>query len=250
MDQKDLELYNEEQRQILLDTKEAISELVKAFNELKEATTQVKGEVEITNQRESVDLSNIDDLLAGLTAQADTITKAIEKNAHKPLEKVKISNPVKEITILNPVSDISLKDLPALKKQFSELKEAIKDAQAIVNVTKEDVKFPNTAKDYVSVRLTNGKQFYEAISKALASFNTNGLATNEKLDQVISAVNSSGSVGLVPGTDFDYIDGQQTSATVDTYVYKLGGASGTTVQTTVLTYTDSTKNNIDSVSYE
>ncbi|RTL05098.1 hypothetical protein EKK58_08825, partial [Candidatus Dependentiae bacterium] len=36
---------------------------------------------------------------------------------------------------------------------------------------------------------------------------------------------------LTPGTDFDYIDCQQTSATVETYVYKQGGVSGTTVQT-------------------
>lgn len=58
-----------------------------------------------------------------------------------------------------------------------------------------------------------------------------------------------GSAGLVPGTDFDYIDGQQTSATVDTYVYKTGGSGGTTVQTITVTYTSSAKTDIDSVSY-
>lgn len=54
---------------------------------------------------------------------------------------------------------------------------------------------------------------------------------------------------LTPGTDFDYIDCQQTSATVETYVYKQGGASGTTVQTITVTYVDSSKNDLDKVEY-
>lgn len=49
---------------------------------------------------------------------------------------------------------------------------------------------------------------------------------------------------LTPGTDFDYIDCQQTSATVETYVYKQGGVSGTTVQTITVTYTAADKENL------
>jgi hypothetical protein len=55
------------------------------------------------------------------------------------------------------------------------------------------------------------------------------------------------STGLLAGVSFDAIDVQQTSATVETYVYKSGGISGTTVKTIVVTYTDSTKENIDTV---
>lgn len=67
----------------------------------------------------------------------------------------------------------------------------------------------------------------------------------------ISVVNSDGSSigGLTPNTDFDYIDIQQTSSTVETYVYKQGGVSGTTVQTITVTYTDSSKNDLDKVEY-
>ena len=67
----------------------------------------------------------------------------------------------------------------------------------------------------------------------------------------VAVVNSDGSSigGLTPNTDFDYIDIQQTSATVETYVYKQGGSSGTTVQTITVTYTDSTKNDLDKVEY-
>ena len=74
-----------------------------------------------------------------------------------------------------------------------------------------------------------------------------------KLDDgsAIAVVNPNGSSigGLIPNQDFDYIDIQQTSATVETYVYKQGGVSGTTVQTITVTYTDSTKNDLDKVEY-
>lgn len=52
---------------------------------------------------------------------------------------------------------------------------------------------------------------------------------------------------LTPGTDYDYIDVQQTSATVDTYVFKDGGSGGTTVQTITITFTSSAKTDIDTV---
>ena len=72
---------------------------------------------------------------------------------------------------------------------------------------------------------------------------TSGLATTAKQDDIKNQL------ALKPGTDFDYIDGQQTSSTVDTYVYKNGGSGGTTVQTIVVTYTSSAKTDIDSVEY-
>lgn len=55
--------------------------------------------------------------------------------------------------------------------------------------------------------------------------------------------------GLTPGIDYDYLDVQQTSSTVDTFVFKSGGSGGTTVLTIVVTYTDSTKSDINYVSW-
>lgn len=55
--------------------------------------------------------------------------------------------------------------------------------------------------------------------------------------------------GLTPLEDYDYIDSQQTSATVETYVYKLGGSGGTTVLTATVTFTDATKAVLDYVEY-
>lgn len=53
--------------------------------------------------------------------------------------------------------------------------------------------------------------------------------------------------GMLVGVTYDAVDIQQTSATVETYVFKSGGLAGTTVKTIVITYTDSTKANMDTV---
>jgi len=54
---------------------------------------------------------------------------------------------------------------------------------------------------------------------------------------------------LVAGVDFDYLDVQQTSATVETYVFKLGGSGGTVKRTVVVTYVLSDKADIDYVTW-
>ena len=57
------------------------------------------------------------------------------------------------------------------------------------------------------------------------------------------------STGLQAGKDFDYVDVQQTNSTTETYVFKTGGSSGTTVQTIVVVYTSSAKSDIDTVTW-
>jgi len=53
--------------------------------------------------------------------------------------------------------------------------------------------------------------------------------------------------GILAGVDWNFLDVQQTSATVETFVFKTGGSSGTIVATIVITYTSSTKADIDTV---
>ncbi len=55
--------------------------------------------------------------------------------------------------------------------------------------------------------------------------------------------------GLEPMVDYDFIDVQQTSASVETYIYKLGGSAGTVIRTIVITYTSGSKTDIDTVEY-
>ena len=55
--------------------------------------------------------------------------------------------------------------------------------------------------------------------------------------------------GFAPISDYDYLDVQQTSSSVETYVFKTGGSGGSPVRTVVVTYTDSTKENLDTVTW-
>lgn len=54
---------------------------------------------------------------------------------------------------------------------------------------------------------------------------------------------------LNPGVDYDYLDVQQTDSDTETYVFKTGGSSGTTVRTIVINYTSSAKTDIDTVEW-
>lgn len=65
----------------------------------------------------------------------------------------------------------------------------------------------------------------------------------------VTKPNGSNIFGLTPKEDYNYVDVQQTNSTTETYVFKLGGSGGTIVQTIVLVYTDSTKANIDTVTW-
>jgi hypothetical protein len=53
--------------------------------------------------------------------------------------------------------------------------------------------------------------------------------------------------GALVSSDYDYISVAYTNTTTETYTYKTGGASGDTVATVVVVYTDDTKANISSV---
>lgn len=57
------------------------------------------------------------------------------------------------------------------------------------------------------------------------------------------------SVGGSPLNDinWDALDVQQTSSTVDTFLFYSGGLAGTLVATCTVTYTDSTKENLNNV---
>ena len=62
----------------------------------------------------------------------------------------------------------------------------------------------------------------------------------------VSVINTSLGSPL-SNVSWDALDVQQTSATVETYVFKTGGLAGTTVATCVVTYTAADKANLDTV---
>lgn len=53
--------------------------------------------------------------------------------------------------------------------------------------------------------------------------------------------------GVLVNEAFDYISVAYPTSSSEVYTYKTGGSGGTTVATVTVTYTDSTKENIQSV---
>ena len=75
------------------------------------------------------------------------------------------------------------------------------------------------------------------------------ISTKHAVDVNVLGGSITANLGGSPLADinWDALDVQQTSATVETYVFKTGGISGTTVATCVVTYTSSTKADLDTV---
>jgi hypothetical protein len=224
MDAKDLELYQEEQLEILKQTLNEIGTLKKALE--KEVIVNVapsdniKGRVEVVNPVDTVTVKNFEALTKGLDNLAVQITNSIKNNAHKPLDTIKISNPVNEIKVTN---------LNELKKQLEALEKAVRESESIVNVEKQDIKLPKTPKDYLSVRLTDGKSFYNAVANLSTSLGSLPDVVSGVTGQKVLAVANADGSAIAGGsgttaTDFLYDKGA-------TYTY-LGwtttlGSSGT-----------------------
>lgn len=95
--------------------------------------------------------------------------------------------------------------------------------------------------------------------KARTPNNVEGLSAQSTVDgeqEYLSSTDGRLNVnpsGLTPVEDFDYLEVTATSATVDTLLYKVGGAGGTTVQTIVVNYTgagvDKISDTFDSLEY-
>jgi len=99
--------------------------------------------------------------------------------------------------------------------------------------------------------MTNAKRDQNYVTATLAISSSDSTATTPiTVDPTTGRllVDPSSSF-LAPNIDYNYIDVQQTNATTETYVYKTGGAGGTTVLTIVVVYTSSTKADVDSVTW-
>lgn len=197
----------------------------------------------------------------------EEIDKALKENASEPfsldykeLEKLFDKNTPRESIKLENVQELAQELKKILPKSPDQL--FIKDKKIEV-FGKALVKIDgNAANNPLFVQLSDGKSPIDlkeifnvkvAVNGGGGGSGTSFKDTTGKL--VYVELTADGSIpvtvknSLTPNVDFDYIDIQQTSATVETYVYKQGGVSGTTVQTITVTYTDSTKNDLDKVEY-
>lgn len=100
--------------------------------------TDVEGKVEVTNSLDVNDLPQMHQTLK-------TLVETLESKEFDPT-----------IDVQTPKVVV---DLKKLEKLFAQLVEK----EVVVNVEKETIKFPSTARSAIPVRLSNGKQFYEAM---------------------------------------------------------------------------------------
>jgi hypothetical protein len=139
-----------------------------------------------------------------------------------------------QINVETPIVDV---DLKGVEKAIKEIPKAFEKAIKLIPT----VEIPET--DYQPLL-----DAWEGISEQLVSIEN---ATRMKpipgsmIISNLSEIKNS----PAPMVDYDYLDVQQTSSTVDTFVYKNGGSVGTVIRTVVVTYTSSAKTDIDKVQY-
>ena len=224
------DLYAEENRTQLIDTHKAILEL---HNLIKEQTKQykapsdelsVKGDVRVNTETE-IDVKNLEEVTKSIDALSEVLSLAIKNNSYKPVELVTVKN----IKDAKPDA-LKITNFNELADYFNKLTKSIQDNQPIVNIAKEAIQFPTSASKPIAVRLSDGKSFYSAMTAAFTS------GTTTLTD-------------IRGGYEYNYIDVQQTSSTVETYVYKKDGSDGTIIRTITVVYTNSNKTDIDSVAW-
>lgn len=169
MDKKSQELYQEEQLEVLKSLKTSIDTFVEAFDgtEIKQNIVLDKVQIESmpdVNTETEVAISNLDELKTAFTELSNNLTKAIQDSAHKPLSELTIKN-IKDAH----QNEIKVTNLNELKSFISEIAESIERNQPIVNVQKQEITFPRSAKEAIPVRLSDGKSFYKAVAQAFSS---------------------------------------------------------------------------------
>lgn len=224
---------------------------------------QNKAEKTLARHKELVDtnisikdaLIGLHELINGKEAYDDSLIieqfKELQANSVLKADVEKLERAIRETTT------VEIQDFQQLLKLVENIRndDVVKAVNELaINLQEQS---SQQAKDYQPVRRVRkvGTKFVfddEPLQVSIASGGGSSVQSSLiRNGNSIAVVNSNGSSigGLIPNQDFDYIDIQQTSATVETYVYKQGGTSGTTVQTITVTYTDSTKNDLDKVEY-
>lgn len=185
MDTDNIEL-NLHEQVILL--KQFNTNLVNLSNLLKEQRDKVEVSGAVTvNTEKQVTIDNIDEFTDSVDNLSEVLQKAIQENAYNP-DSIKISN-IKEAK----ADIVKIENLNDLKKYFDNVAEAVKKNQPIVNITKQEVVFPTDPKKPISVRLSDGKEFYKALMTAVSGSSGIQSALTRNNGTTIAVTNSDGS---------------------------------------------------------
>jgi len=223
----------------ILANKLDLQPLVKELQQIKREMSLVPKTLPKLEQKDSFKVSNLDEV----SLDTKDLEKAIKNLKLDPKIEVKPADVHTAPVDLKPLKDGLLDVLKAIKAQkypeFPTIEPT--DLTKLEKESKKHTKLLTEIKDKpvgAGGGGGNGSPYIDSTGKIVnVELTADGSIP-------VTVKNS-----LTPNVDFDYIDIQQTSATVETYVYKQGGVSGTTVQTITVTYTDSTKNDLDKVEY-
>ena len=93
--------------------------------------------------------------------------------------------------------------------------------------------------------MADPKQVYRASDTAPAALYAKRASASDDVYPVL--VDTSGALLTNSGTSYDYMALTISPDTTETYVYKTGGSTGTTIATTVVVYTDASRSIISTV---
>jgi hypothetical protein len=243
---KDWESKRPEQQQlkVLADIANMTQELISVADDTGKATTDVSkqlsalGAVLDDSRQQLMQLNKKEapespDYAKPVVSALDRVIAEIKKQDIKPVfsPEIKVSSPKVELP------KIDLKGIERLLK--TEIPKAFKDSIKLIPQTvipeQDDAEMQLLIQELIAVTT-------EVRDKRIPI-----PQFPNKLS--VTKPNGSNIFGLTAKEDYDYVDVQQNNSTTETYVFKLGGSGGTTVQTIVLVYTDSTKANIDTVAW-
>ena len=240
MDDKDLELYLEEQRAYTLELKQSVSELVKTFKTYSDnyqkpyKEVNVKGELKVNTEKE-VEVSNLDQIIDKLESVSVKLEKSILSSK---VSEVKVSNISKASN-----KEVKVSNLTSLSNKLNSIDKTLKELSLdelmseflgeIINAVRENkLSFPTEPREAIPVRLSDGREFYKA--QFAASYAGGGSSTGLTGNGIVRE-------------EYDYTGIEYPTSTKEVYTYKEGGATGNTVAVVTITYTDSTKNNVLSI---
>ena len=254
---------------------------------LKEKIKALEAEVEESDkENKSIDL--LADKIDRLT---DTIVDSNEEMMATFVEGTKRIVKKDGIDVspsLNNLSKSITEGLEAVKSGVSEVERSVKeikmpsgvDFRATGSMLKLPIKeltravqnkeeLPRNADDPISVRLSDGENFYKALDTIMQTvtggggtsyaFDTQGggptkgatvqVSVDGKPRDVIAVINPDGS--RLPGgmhlNEFDYMSTEFPDTVTEIYTFKSGGSIGTTTNTVRIEYTDSTKESVSTV---
>lgn len=192
------------------------------------------------------------------------LRKALQANLDKLEEIAKKDNQGDVTAALMSIEeelkdkDVRVTNLDDIGDFFFSLEEAVKSLDLKVNVEAPVVNVPEvdlTPLNELAEKIDTLTEEVKALQKddtndqeIIALLKKNNDISNKILTRPIpvpTVGKSGGQYGIVD-VEYDYFS-VNVDTTVDTYTYKRNGASGTTVATVIITYTDSTKQTVSSV---